>query len=90
MATAPLLIMQYAGNFNNFNIIYLFNEGGPPIPGKRAGGTDILISWVYDLTFEINQYNMAAAITIILGLIVTGFAFYQFRKTRSFKEEGNM
>lgn len=89
-ATAPLLIMQYAGNFNNFNIIYLFNEGGPPIPGKRAGGTDILISWVYDLTFEINQYNMAAAITIILGLIVTGFAFYQFRKTRSFKEEGNI
>ena len=30
-ATAPLLIMQYAGNFNNFNLIYLFNKGGPPV-----------------------------------------------------------
>ncbi|MGD7045255.1 ABC transporter permease subunit [Jeotgalibacillus proteolyticus] len=89
-ATAPLLIMQYAGNFNNFNIIYLFNEGGPAVRGQNAGGTDILISWVYDLTFTLNQYSMAAAITIILGLIVTGFAFFQFRKTRSFKEEGNL
>ncbi|BDG34741.1 carbohydrate ABC transporter permease [Saccharococcus caldoxylosilyticus] len=89
-ATAPLLIMQYAGNFNNFNIIYLFNDGGPAVRGQNAGGTDILISWVYDLTFTTNNYNMAAAISIIIGLIVSGFALYQFRRTRSFKEEGNI
>jgi arabinogalactan oligomer/maltooligosaccharide transport system permease protein len=89
-ATAPLLIMQYAGNFNNFNIIYLFNDGGPAVRGQNAGGTDILISWVYDLTFTTNNYNMAAAISIIIGLIVSGFAIYQFRRTRSFKEEGNI
>jgi arabinogalactan oligomer / maltooligosaccharide transport system permease protein len=89
-ATAPLLIMQYAGNFNNFNIIYLFNDGGPAVRGQNAGGTDILISWVYDLTFTTNNYNMAAAISIIIGLLVSGFAFYQFRRTRSFKEEGNI
>ncbi|MDC3418587.1 sugar ABC transporter permease [Aquibacillus salsiterrae] len=89
-ATAPLLIMQYAGNFNNFNIIYLFNEGGPAVRGQNAGGTDILISWVYKLTFDTNNYNMAAAITIIMGVIVSAFAFYQFRKTASFKEEGNL
>ncbi|WP_217586518.1 sugar ABC transporter permease [Lentibacillus saliphilus] len=87
-ATAPLLIMQYAGNFNNFNIIYLFNEGGPAVRGQSAGGTDILISWVYKLTFETNNYNMAAAITIIMGILVMGFAFFQFRKTAAFKEEG--
>lgn len=87
-ATAPLLIMQYAGNFNNFNIIYLFNEGGPAVRGQNAGGTDILISWVYDLTFDSQQFGMAAAISLILGLIVATFAFFQFRKTSSFKEEG--
>lgn len=87
-ATAPLLIMQYAGNFNNFNIIYLFNEGNPAVRGQNAGGTDILISWVYKLTFETNNYNMAAAITIIMGLIVMGFAFFQFRRTAAFKDEG--
>ncbi|WP_020155411.1 carbohydrate ABC transporter permease [Caldibacillus debilis] len=89
-ATAPLLIMQYTGNFNNFNIIYLFNEGGPAVRGQTAGGTDILISWVYKLTFQTNNYNMAAAISLIIGLIVCGFAFFQFRRTRSFKEEGNI
>ncbi|MDQ0208824.1 carbohydrate ABC transporter permease [Alkalicoccobacillus murimartini] len=85
-ATAPLLIMQYAGNFNNFNIIYLFNEGGPPVRGQNAGGTDILISWVYSLAFENSQYSMAAAISIIIGLIVAVFAIFQFRKSRTFKE----
>lgn len=89
-ATAPLLIMQYASNFNNFNVIYLFNEGGPAVRGQNAGGTDILISWVYKLTFDTNNYSMAAVISIIMGLIVSGFAFYQFRKTRSFKEEGEI
>ncbi|ANE45307.1 sugar ABC transporter permease [Paenibacillus swuensis] len=87
-ATAPLLIMQYSYNFNNFNIIYLFNKGGPPVPGQNSGATDILISWVYSLTFNENNYKMAAVISIIMGLLVAIFAFYQFRRTRSFKEEG--
>ncbi|WP_152658341.1 carbohydrate ABC transporter permease [Oceanobacillus sp. CFH 90083] len=86
-ATAPILIMQYAGNFNNFNIIYLFNQGGPAVRGENAGGTDILISWVYNLTFEAQNYNMAAAISIIIGLVIAAFAFFQFRRTSSYKEE---
>ncbi len=89
-ATAPLLIMQYAGNFNNFNIIYLFNAGGPAIRGQNAGGTDILISWVYKLTFETQNFNMAAAISIIIGLIVASIAAFQFSRTRSVKEEGQI
>lgn len=87
-ATGPLLLTQYTFNFNNFNIIYLFNEGGPAIRGQNAGGTDILISWVYGLTFDNQQFSMAAAISLILGLIIAVFAFFQFRRTRSFKEEG--
>ncbi len=89
-ATAPLLIMQYAANFNNFNIIYLFNAGGPAIRGQNAGGTDILISWVYKLTFETQNFNMAAAISIIIGLIVAFIAAFQFSRTRSVKEEGQI
>lgn len=89
-ATAPLLIIQYTTNFNNFNIIYLFNEGGPAVQGQNAGGTDILISWVYKLTFDTNNYSMAAAISLIIGLMVSIFAIFQFRKTAAFKEEGNL
>ncbi len=51
------------------------------------GGTDILISWVYQLTFKTNNYNMAATISLINGVIVIAFAFFQFRRTKSFKEE---
>lgn len=87
-ATGPLLITQFTFNFNNFNIIYLFNAGGPPVRGQSAGGTDILISWIYNLTFSNSQYSMAAAISIILGLIVATFAFFQFRRSKSFTEEG--
>ncbi len=86
-ATAPLLIMQYAGNFNNFNLIYLFNEGGPPVRGQSAGSSDILISWVYSLAFENSQYSMAAAISIIIGILVALFAVFQFRRSASFKED---
>ncbi|MGZ7442405.1 ABC transporter permease subunit [Paenibacillus sp. TH7-28] len=87
-ASAPLLIMQYTGNFNNFNLIYLFNQGGPPVRGQTAGSTDIIISWVYKLTFDTLNYNMAAVISIMLGVFVAGIAFFQFRRTRSFKEGG--
>jgi arabinogalactan oligomer/maltooligosaccharide transport system permease protein len=81
---APLLIVQYAGNFNNFNVIYLFNKGGPAVPGETAGGTDILISWVYKLMFDTSKFNYAAAISVIIGMVVVCFAVYQLR---SFKEE---
>jgi len=89
-ATAPLLIIQYTTNFNNFNEIYLLNGGGPAVKGQNAGGTDILISWVYKLTFETNNYSMAAAVSLIIGLLVSIFAIFQFRRTNSFKEEGKI
>lgn len=86
-ATAPILITQFTGNFNNFNVIYLFNGGGPALPGQNAGGTDILISWIYSLTMTSAQYGKAAAITMVLSLIVITVALWQFRRTKSFQEE---
>ncbi|RSK46914.1 carbohydrate ABC transporter permease [Bacillus canaveralius] len=87
---APILITQYTFNFNNFNIIYLFNMGGPAMSGQNAGGTDILISWIYSLTVTKQEYGMAAAITMILSIIVISVALWQFRRTKAFKEEDMM
>lgn len=84
---APILITQYTFNFNNFNIIYLFNAGGPAVLGSTAGGTDILVSWIYKLTMQNSQYALAAALTILLSIFVIGLAIWQFRRTNSFKEE---
>ena len=89
-ATAPILITQYTFNFNNFSIIYLFNGGGPAVAGQDAGGTDILISWIYKLTMTSAQYGKAAALTMILSLIVITVALWQFKKTKSFQEEDMM
>lgn len=87
---APILITQYTFNFNNFNIIYLFNGGGPPVSGSTAGGTDILVSWIYKLTMQSSQYALAAAITILLSIFVIAIALWQFKRTNSFKEEDMM
>ncbi len=67
-AIAPIIITQYTFNFNNFNIIYLFNNGGPAVAGSNAGGTDILVSWIYKLTMSSSQYAIAATITILLSI----------------------
>ena len=84
--TAPLLVGQYTFNFNNFNIIYLFNAGGPAVPSSTAGGTDILVSWIYKLTMQSGQYALAAALTLLLSVFVIGIAIWQFKRTKSFKE----
>ncbi|MEW9053470.1 MAG: sugar ABC transporter permease [Neobacillus sp.] len=86
IAMAPIIITQYTFNFNNFNIIYLFNGGGPAVAGSNAGGTDILVSWIYKLTMQSSQYSLAAALTILLSIFVVGIALWQFRRTNSFKE----
>lgn len=86
---APLMIMSFAYNFNNFSLIYLLNGGGPPEFGKQggAGGTDILISWVFKLTMDKNKYNYASAISLIIFFILAGFSIYNFYRSRSFQEE---
>lgn len=85
---APTFITQYTFNFNNFSIIYLFNDGGPGSVGGGAGSTDILISWIYKLTTQTSpQYSMAAAVTLIISLIVISVSLIVFKKLNAFNME---
>lgn len=92
VAVGPLLIASYVYNFNNFNLIYLFIAGGPPIVGAstQAGHTDILISYVYKLAFESGgrgvQYGLASAISIIVFFIVGTITLLQYRFTNMWEE----
>jgi ABC-type sugar transport system permease subunit len=91
VAVGPLLVASFVFNFNNFNIIFLFIEGGPPIAGAatRAGHTDILISYVYNLAFAGGrgaQYGLAAAITMVIFFIVAIVTLLQFRFTQMWEE----
>ena len=88
---APLLIASFAFNFNNFNIIYLLNGGGPPIEGAQtpAGHTDILISYTYRLAFESGRgadFGFASAIAIIIFVLVATISGLSFRRTRVLEE----
>lgn len=89
-AMGPILVTQYTFNFNNFSIIYLFNGGGPAVPGSTAGGTDILISWIYNLTLDSRMYGMAASITLLISVFVVSVATWRMLKSKSFKEEDMM
>lgn len=91
VAVGPLLIASFVFNFNNFNLIYIFNAGGPPMAGTPtpAGHTDILISYVYNLAFTASRgvnYGFAAAITIVIFFIVGTITLLQFRYTRMWEE----
>ena len=91
VATGPILISAFAMNFNNFNVIYLFNEGGPPIANSPtpAGHTDILISYTYRLAFESGRgadYGFASAITVIIFVLLVIVTLINFRYTRVWEE----
>jgi multiple sugar transport system permease protein len=64
--------------FNDFNTIYIMTKGGP------AGGTQILITYIYQNTFEWWKWNngavMAVITFIILSIIAWIYARFYFRK----------
>lgn len=86
--TAPILILTFAYNFNNFGAIYLLTDGNPVNSSlKFAGDTDILVTWLYKLTLEHQQYGMAAVISIILFIFIASVSLYNFKRSKSFTEE---
>ncbi|RED57476.1 carbohydrate ABC transporter permease [Cohnella phaseoli] len=88
-ATAPVLIMQFAGNINNFNVIYLMTDGGPVNTHYQyAGHTDLLVTWLYKLALDQAQYSFASVIGIIIFLMIASLSIWSYRRTRSYKEEG--
>lgn len=90
VAVGPLLISSFTVNFNSFNVIYLFNSGGPPMVGTAtpAGHSDILISYVYNLAFSrgAQELGYAAAITFIIFLLMVVVTLFQFRRMRTWEE----
>ena len=91
VALGPLLIASFAFNFNNFNVIYLFNEGRPAIAGAQtpAGGTDILISYTYRLSFEAGRgsdFGLAAAVTMLIFFITAVVTWFNFKFTGALEE----
>ncbi len=87
-AASPLLIMSFAGNFNNFSTIFFLTDGGPTNASYQfAGSTDILITWIFKLTVNNQLYNMAAVMSILIFIFIGGISIWNLRRTKAFKED---
>ena len=91
ITVGPLLVASFAFNFNNFVIIDLYAEGGPPMSGTLSpvGHTDILVTYTYRIAFSSGRgadLGYAAAITVAIFLILMVITYFQFRYTDMLEE----
>jgi len=87
--TTPLIIMSFTHNINNFGAIFFLTGGNPTVPDSTttsAGGTDILVTWIYKLTITLLKYNYASVIAVMIFLVLAPFAIFNFRRTKAYKE----
>ena len=86
--TTPYLITSFIGNINNFNVIYLLTNGGPSTEQfYQAGWTDILVTWLFKLTMNNQDYNLAAAVGILVFIVCATLSLITFNATKSAKDE---
>jgi len=93
VTVGPLLVASFAFNFNNFVVINLYNQGGPPMPNvpTPVGYTDILATYTYNIAFGaqgVQDYGYASAITMMIFLILFVITQFQFRFTNMLEERG--
>jgi len=83
----PYLITTFTGNVNNFNVIYLLSSGDPTPLGDSAGSTDLLITWLYKLTVDKQDYNLGAVIGIMTFIVLAVVSLITYRNSGSYKNE---
>lgn len=86
--TAPATITTFVLNFNNFNVIYLLTAGGPfSLDYYQAGKTDLLVTWLYKLTVNRNDYSLASTIGIFIFVLVSICSLLVYNHTGAVKKE---
>ena len=89
--TGPYLLTSFTGNMNNFNVLYLLTGGGPMndfnMASANAGQTDLLITWLFKLTVNDNNYYMASVIGILVFVVVAFISLVVYNILPSVKNE---
>ena len=86
--TTPYLITSFVGNINNFNVIYLLTSNLQNSNDLyQAGYTDLLVTWLFKLTMNSQDYNYAAAIGILVFIVCATVSLITFNLTKSAKNE---
>ena len=87
--TGPFLLTQFIGNLNNFNVIFLLNQGKPQSMNlsNNAGATDLLVTWLYKMTINDSNYKIAAVIGIMVFLVTAIISLVVYNTMPSVKDE---
>jgi len=85
--TTPYLITSFVGNITSFNVIYLLTGGAPVFSGYKAGGTDLLVTWLYKLTIDESEYNIGSVISILTFILTATATLFSYRRSKAYKEE---
>ena len=83
----PYLITTFTGNINNFNVIYLLSGGAPVPVGASAGKTDLLVTWLYKLSVDQQNYCVAAVIGILTFVVLGIVSLAAYHNSGSYKNE---
>ncbi len=71
----PAVILGVVWTFNNFNVVYLFNQGGP------VESTDILVTALFKAAFDFYRYGFAGMYALVLFGFLFVFAAVYIRLT---------
>ena len=87
--TGPFLLTQFIGNLNNFNVIFLLNQGNPKSLEltNNAGATDLLVTWLYKMTINDSNYKIAAVIGIMVFIVTAVISLIVYNVLPSVKDE---
>lgn len=85
--TTPYLISSFVGNLNSFNSVFLLTGGGPAYTGYQAGGTDLLVTWLYKVTIDQGSYNTGAVIGIFTFIITATITLVTYKRSKAYNEE---
>ena len=89
----PALITDFVRNINNFNVIYLLTQDvfitqDAGMYKSNAKEVDLLVTWLFRLTQEEQNYKMASVIGIIVFIISVVFTMISYsRMMRNGREE---
>ncbi len=88
----PSVITSFTGNINNFNIIFLLTGGKSGVYASAnlvssAGDLDLLITWLYKMTVDTSDYDMASVIGILLFVVISFFSLIAYSRVGSVKNE---
>ena len=93
--TGPYLLTSFTGNLNNFNVIFLLTGGSPvktdaSTAGGNVGNTDLLITWLFNMTTGVSgKYYLASVIGIMIFIVVAVLSLIVYNVLPSNKNEGD-